>query len=139
MASEPVELSVRYAKYLCKRNVAGEHHEEYQKCLLRFLETSAGAPQYQRDAERMRHFMKELASDNKPLPQRQHAANAVSLYFQMLKEHGSCLTGGGTVPPTDRVTHPESVAHPLPTAASYDAPPLFSLFRGRIYVEIRFA
>lgn len=69
MPSEPIELSVRYAKYFCKRNIAGEHHEEYQKCLLRFLEASAGALQYTRDAERMRHFMKELASDNQPLPQ----------------------------------------------------------------------
>jgi integron integrase len=94
MPWEPKSLSFRYTSYLFRRNVAAARHEEYLNCLQHYLETTAEVPQYRRDAERMRHFLQTLACCDRPLPQRQFAANAVSLYFQMLKEEGTCPGDG---------------------------------------------
>ena len=83
----------------------------------------------------MRHFMKELASDNQPLPQRQHGQRCIPLL--------SNAQGAGLLPHRrrDGSTHRqrdaprEYCAPSLPTAASYDAPPLFSSFRGRLTLK----
>jgi len=102
MPWEPDTLFFRYARYLFSRNVAAARHEEYLNCLLYYLEASTEAPQYLRDSERMRPFRQKLACFNRSLPQRQLAANAVSLYFQMLKEEGSCLREGDATFPRNR-------------------------------------
>jgi len=86
MLSIPAEVSVCYAEYLNKRRVARSCHEEYTKYLSDFLSYCRSLTRSAGNSQRVRLFLSPLEKNDLPAQQRQHAANAVSLYFQMLKE-----------------------------------------------------
>jgi integron integrase len=86
MLSIPAEVGVCYAEYLNKRRVARSCHEEYSKHLSDFLSYCGTLPGRAGNSQRVRLFLYSLEKNNLHPQERQHAANAVSLYFQMLKE-----------------------------------------------------
>jgi hypothetical protein len=86
MLSIPAEVSVCYAEYLNKRRVARTCHEEYTKHLSDFLSYCRSLTCSAGNSQRVRLFLYSLEKNDLPPQERQHAANAVSLYVQMLKE-----------------------------------------------------
>ena len=89
MLSIPAEVSVCYAEYLNKRKVARSCHEEYTKHLSDFLSYCRSLTCSAGNSQRVRLFLYSLEKNDLPQQERQHAANAVSLYFQSLRKWSS--------------------------------------------------
>jgi hypothetical protein len=83
MSAEVIEV---YEQYLSKRKVDTSSHGEYSKYLSDFLYFCNSLNSCNDNAQCVRLFLHTLEENGLPLLHRQHAANAVSLYLQMLRE-----------------------------------------------------
>ena len=90
----PNEMFTRYTTYLVKRRVGADRHAEYKKWLRYYLDFCDLSLSSDIDSRRVRLFMEKLEEKGQSKMQRQHAANAISLYFQMLREENSSLKVG---------------------------------------------
>jgi integron integrase len=97
----PNEVLTNYAIFLGKRGVAPDCFKEYKKWLRYFLDFCSKYPVPESKSERVRLFMEKLRDKKQTLRQRERAAHAVSLYFEMLRQEGGKSTqavpspGGG--------------------------------------------
>lgn len=96
MLSMPAELFEAYGHYLSKRKVVASSHEEYRQYLSDFL--SFRQSLINDKAQCIRLFLHSLEDNALPQLYRQHAANAVSLYFQMIREQDQPLNSKACSP-----------------------------------------
>lgn len=89
----PNEMFTRYTIYLVKRRVGVDRHAEYKKLLRYYLDFCDRSLSSDIDSRRVRLFMEKLEEKGQSKMQRQQAANAISLYFQMLREENSSRVG----------------------------------------------
>jgi len=100
----PNELFTKYTAYLKKTDVPVSAYAEYKKWLRYYLDFCDKYPVPEAKSERVRLFAEKLRDKKQSPAQRQRAANAVSLYFQMEKEEAggrkeTLLSSVGEAPP----------------------------------------
>ncbi len=83
MITIPNDVFTKYIAYLIKNGVPVSSHAEYKKWLRYYLDFCDKYPVSEARSERVRLFTAKLQDKKQSLAQRQRAANAVSLYFQM--------------------------------------------------------
>ena len=98
MNSMSAEFIEYYEHYLTKRKVLISSHEEYRRYLSDFLSFCESLTNCNDNAQFVRLFLHSLEENGLPLILRQHAANAVSLYLQMLREAYQPLYSKAPVP-----------------------------------------
>jgi hypothetical protein len=85
----PEGVFTKYFAYLNKTGVPTSSCSEYKKWLRYYLDFCDKYPVPESTSERVRLFTNKLLDKKQSLAQRQRAANAVSLYFQMEKQENS--------------------------------------------------
>jgi hypothetical protein len=88
----PNEVLTKYAIHIDKRGVAAAYFKEYKKWLRYYLDFCNKYPVPESKSERVRLFMEKLREKKQTLKQRECAAHAVSLYFEMLRQEGGKST-----------------------------------------------
>ncbi len=83
----PNAVLTSYVEHLNKRGVATDRHGDYKKWLRYFLDFCDKYPVPESKSERIRLFCEKLQDKKQPDKQRQQAAHAISLYFEMMR-HG---------------------------------------------------
>jgi hypothetical protein len=79
----PKTLYAQYLNFLKKNNVATDQYQEYVKWLRYFLDFCAKHVITPDKSERIRLFAEKLREKNQSDEQRQLAAKAISLYFEL--------------------------------------------------------
>lgn len=82
----PYEVFVRYVAHLRLHKVANDRHSDYKKWLRYFLDFCDKYPVPESRSERVRLFCEKLQEKRQSEQQRQQAAHAVSLYFEMMRQ-----------------------------------------------------
>jgi hypothetical protein len=99
----PSAVFKQYAAHLRHRGIAAVHHSEYQKWLRYFLDFCDKYPVPNAKSERVRLFCEKLRDKKQSEAQRERAAHAISLYFEM-KQHEAVLGRQGGLIRTEEVT-----------------------------------
>jgi hypothetical protein len=88
MLPVPQALYARYVAHLNMRGITAAHYVEYKKWLRYFLDFRDKYPVPDSNAEQVRLFCEKLHEKKQSEGQRQRAAHAVSLYFEMSRHEG---------------------------------------------------
>lgn len=91
----PNAVYVEYVAHLNKRKLAGPLAQEYVRWLRLYLEFFNENPAPDSKSERVRLFIEKLRDENRSLVQLNRAANAISLYFGMLRQQNVPLDEKG--------------------------------------------
>lgn len=81
----PNEIFVRYLAYLNKRGISTVHQVQYKKWLRYYLDFCDKYPLPATSSDRIRMFCEKLQEKKQSKTQREQAAHAISLYFEMLR------------------------------------------------------
>ncbi|WP_224981291.1 phage integrase N-terminal SAM-like domain-containing protein [Geomonas agri] len=81
----PNALYVKYVAHLNKRKLTGPLIQEYVRWLRLYLEFFNETPAPETKSERVRLFIQKLRAENRSQVQLNRAANAISLYFGLLR------------------------------------------------------
>ncbi len=101
----PNAIFARYLDFIGRRGVPASHFMEYKKWLRYFLDFCDKYPVPEAKSERVRMFNDKLAEKKQMRAQRERAAHAVSLYFEMTRREDSpsvkanALSGKSSIPP----------------------------------------
>lgn len=122
MIPVPYAVMTDYVAMLRRREIPSASIEHYKKWLRYFHDFSASNVHTGDRSEKVRHFLEKLKSKNQTSAQRQQAAHAISLYFEMqaqaiLTESGE---GKSSIPRIEK-KRPETAttpAHGAPDQAS---------------------
>lgn len=83
----PKDVFDDYAKYLAQKNVTAVVQTEYKKWLRYYLDFCDKYPLPDSKSERVRLFAEKLREKKQSEKQREQAAHAVSLYFEIQKRN----------------------------------------------------
>jgi hypothetical protein len=79
----PNEIFIQYISYLNKRGILAAHQGQYKKWLRYYLDFCDKYPVPGANSDRVRLFCEKLRDKKQSESQREQAAHAVSLYFEM--------------------------------------------------------
>ena len=109
----PNAVFIEYDAYLKTRNIPLARFTEYRKWLRYYLDFCDKYPVPESKAVRVRLFCEKLKDKKQPDKQREQAAFAVSLYFEMLLQRGSSAVEEAVVPGNGPVSLAVSVPHAI--------------------------
>jgi len=92
----PNEVFIEYIAYLKKRGIIAAHQEQYKKWLRYYLDFCDKYPVLDANSDRVRLFCEKLREKKQSETQREQAAHAVSLYFEMKRQDMQTQPQGNT-------------------------------------------
>ena len=104
----PNEVFNRYLAYISKRGISTVHQGQYKKWLRYYLDFCDKYPVPAANSDLVRLFCEKLQVKKQSKAQREQAAHAVSLYFEMMR-HDKETPSQGNVP-RDEVPEKEAVS-----------------------------
>ena len=81
----PNEIFVRYLAYLSKRGISTVHQGQYKKWLRYYLDFCDKYPVPAANSDRVPLFCEKLQEKKQSKTQREQAAHAISLYFEIIR------------------------------------------------------
>jgi hypothetical protein len=82
----PNEVFIRYFAHLNMRGIIAAHQGQYKKWLRYYLDFCDKYPVPVANSDRVRLFCEKLQEKKQSEEQREHAAHAISLYFEMNRQ-----------------------------------------------------